>query len=255
MDNAILKNRYVIREMVGSGGMAIVYKGYCVDNGREVAIKILRPEFLGEEQFAARFRKEAQITVRHSHRNFVNTIDVGEHEGHPYIVMEFVEGLTLKELIQQKGGLPLSDVVDIGSQIADALYYAHSHKIVHRDIKPQNILLANDGTVKVADFGIAKPTRRTNDKWNPYDFGCLLSPSRPGATIPKKTDIYSLGVVIYEIARTGFRDGETPVAVYKACRMRQRRPAIDMPRARGRHTQTLKGTAMRHGARAKQAET
>ncbi|MGI5878374.1 MAG: Stk1 family PASTA domain-containing Ser/Thr kinase [Christensenellales bacterium] len=218
MDNAILKNRYVIREMVGSGGMAIVYKGYCVDNGREVAIKILRPEFLGEEQFAARFRKEAQITVRHSHRNFVNTIDVGEHEGHPYIVMEFVEGLTLKELIQQKGGLPLSDVVDIGSQIADALYYAHSHKIVHRDIKPQNILLANDGTVKVADFGIAKAAdSSTVTMSGTHMMGSVhyLSPEQArGGYTDEKTDIYSLGVVLYEMAtgRIPF-DGETPVAV------------------------------------------
>ncbi|NLG36765.1 MAG: Stk1 family PASTA domain-containing Ser/Thr kinase [Clostridiales bacterium] len=240
MENAILKNRYVIREVVGTGGMAIVYKGYCVDNGREVAVKMLRPEFLGEEQFAARFRKEAQITVRHSHRNFVNTIDVGEHEGHPYIVMEFVEGLTLKEFIQQKGGLPLSDVVDIGSQIADALFYAHSHKIVHRDIKPQNILLDKDGTVKVADFGIAKAAdSSTVTMSGTHVMGTVhyLSPEQArGGYTDEKTDIYSLGVVIYEMATGQIPfDGETPVAV--AIKHMQDEPAPpsqlnpDIPRA------------------------
>ena len=201
MENAILKNRYVIREVVGTGGMAIVYKGYCVDNGREVAVKMLRPEFLGEEQFAARFRKEAQITVRHSHRNFVNTIDVGEHEGHPYIVMEFVEGLTLKEFIQQKGGLPLSDVVDIGSQIADALFYAHSHKIVHRDIKPQNILIDADDKAKVTDFGIAKSLSARHD-YEDQVIGSVyyISPEQArGENVDARTDLYSLGIMLYEM--------------------------------------------------------
>ena len=153
-----LGKRYTILEEVNGGGMAVVYKARCTLLNRIVAIKVLKPEFADDEDFVRRFRREAQAAASLSHPNIVGIYDVGDENGLYYIVMEYVEGATLKELIKQKTPIPIKETIDIGMQICDALECAHKNKIVHRDIKSQNIMITPDGRVKVTDFGIARAT-------------------------------------------------------------------------------------------------
>ena len=152
----MISDRYEIIDRVGSGGMADVYKAKCHRLNRYVAIKVLKQEYSSDAKFVAKFRAEAQSVAGLSHPNIVNVYDVGEDNGLHYIVMELVEGITLKKFIEKKGKLDVKEAVGIGIQIAQGMEAAHNNHIIHRDIKPQNIIISKEGKVKVTDFGIAK---------------------------------------------------------------------------------------------------
>ena len=156
MSSRLLAGRYELIEKIGEGGMAIVYKAKCRLLNRYVAIKILRPEFTKDEQFVENFRRESQAAAGLSHPNIVSVYDVGQEGNIHFIVMELVEGKTLSELIEEKGRLDYKEAINITRQVASALSLAHKNQIVHRDIKPHNILITNTGVAKLADFGIAK---------------------------------------------------------------------------------------------------
>lgn len=212
-----LGERYTVLEEVSGGGMAVVYKARCNLLNRIVAIKVLKSEFSSDEDFVRRFRREAQAAASLSHPNIVGIYDVGQEDGLHYIVMEYVEGYTLKEVIRQRAPMPLSDVIEIGIQICDALECAHKNKIVHRDIKSQNIMLTSDGRVKVTDFGIARATSGTTITNTGNAFGSVqyFSPEQArGDLVDERSDIYSVGIVLYE-AFTGKLpfDGQTPVSI------------------------------------------
>jgi len=222
-----LGNRYSILEEIGGGGMAVVYKARCNLLNRIVAIKVLRPEFSNDEEFVRRFRREAQAAASLSHPNIVGIYDVGEEDHLHYIVMEYVEGKTLKELIREKAPMNLLEVIEIGKQICDALECAHRNKIIHRDIKSHNIIINSEGRVKVTDFGIARAATGatiTNTGNNIFGSVHYFSPEQAkGETVDERSDIYSLGVILYE-AFTGKLpfEGQTPVAV--ALKQIQERP-------------------------------
>lgn len=213
----ILGNRYEILEKIGTGGMATVYEAKCRLLNRKVAIKVLKDEFSNDSEFIKRFQVEAQSAASLSHPNIVSIYDVGNEDGLHYIVMELIKGKTLKEVINEKGKLPWDEATNIASQIASGLEQAHKNHIVHRDIKPHNIIITKDGVAKVTDFGIAKAV--SNSTINAYGttVGSVhyFSPEHArGGYTDEKSDIYSLGVVLYEMVtgRLPF-DGDTPVTV------------------------------------------
>lgn len=210
-------NRYEIKEKLGSGGMSVVYKGLDTLLNRLVTIKVLREQYANDEDFIRRFHREAQSVASLSHINIVSIYDVGFEENSHYLVMEFIEGQNLKEFIRQRGKLPISEAVPIGMQILDALEHAHEHKVVHRDIKPHNILLTRQGRVKVTDFGIARAASEATVTYSGALVGSVqyISPEQAkGITVGPKSDIYSAGAVLYEMV-TGqlpFK-GDSPIAV------------------------------------------
>ena len=217
MIGKILGNRYEIVEKIGGGGMALVYRAKCTLLNREVTIKVLRGEYTSDDDFVTRFRREAQAVAKLSHANIVSIYDVGHEDDIQYIVMEYVEGKNLKEYIKEKGRLPEQEAIKIAGQIADALDHAHEHQIVHRDIKPHNILIANNGKVKVTDFGIARATTTATVTQAGTILGSVhyFSPEQAkGELTGPKSDIYSLGVVLYEMltGRVPF-EAETPIAI------------------------------------------
>lgn len=217
MIGKILGNRYEIVEKIGSGGMALVYKARCQLLNRYVAIKILRPEFTNDEEFINKFKRESQAAASLSHPNIVNIYDVGVEDNTYYIVMECIDGKTLKEIIKEKGKLTPEETIDIATQIAEALNHAHINHIVHRDIKPHNIMVNKDGRVKVADFGIARAATASTVTNTSNVIGSVhyFSPEQArGGFTDEKSDIYSLGVVMYEMAtgRVPF-EGESPISV------------------------------------------
>ena len=156
MIGQILGNRYELIEKIGGGGMALVYKARCKLLNRFVAVKVLRPDFTNDEEFIKRFKIEAQAAASLSHPNIVSIYDVGNEGDIHYIVMEYIDGVTLKEYLEEKGALDWKEAVNISIQICLAIKHAHENNIVHRDIKPHNILFTKDGMVKVTDFGIAR---------------------------------------------------------------------------------------------------
>ena len=195
-----ISDRYEIIEKVGSGGMADVYKAKCHRLNRFVAIKILKAEFSDDKKFVEKFRAEAQSAAGLSQPNIVNVYDVGEEEGMYYIVMELVEGITLKSFIERKGKLDIKEAVGIAIQIAQGVESAHSNHIIHRDIKPQNIMISKEGKVKVTDFGIAKAVTSDTITSNAMGSVHYLSPEQArGGFSDEKSDIYSLGVTLYEM--------------------------------------------------------
>lgn len=213
-----LADRYEILEKIGSGGMADVYKAKCHKLNRFVAIKILKDSFAANHDFVKKFKAEAQSAAGLTHDNIVAIYDVGEEKGLYYIVMELVEGITLKEFIRQKKKLTVREATAIAIQVAQGLQAAHDQNIIHRDIKPQNIILARNGKAKVTDFGIAKIVSDYTS--TSLTFGSIhyLSPEQAqGLHCDQRTDIYSLGVTMYEML-TGFVpfDGENPVQVAMA---------------------------------------
>jgi len=217
MEGQILGNRYELIERIGGGGMAVVYKARCHLLNRYVAIKILRREFTDDEEFVKRFRVEAQAAASLSHPNIVSIYDVGQQDDIHYIVMEYIDGITLKEYINQNGPLHWRDAVNIAVQICSAIETAHRNHIVHRDIKPHNILLTKDGVAKVTDFGIARAVTSATITVAGSTIGSVhyFSPEQArGGFIDEKSDLYSLGITIYEMVtgRVPF-DGESPVAV------------------------------------------
>ena len=211
----LLENRYEVLGKIGSGGMADVYKAKCHKLGRNVAIKVLKPEYCSDESFVAKFRAEAQAAARLVHPNVVNVYDVGDDQNLHYIVFELVEGITLKKYIEKKGKLEIRESIGIAMQIAQGMEAAHERKIVHRDIKPQNIMISKDGKVKVTDFGIAKAT--SGNTINSATMGSVhyISPEQArGGYCDERSDIYSLGITMYEML-TGHvpYEGESAVAV------------------------------------------
>lgn len=195
-----ISDRYEIIDKVGSGGMADVYKAKDQRLNRFVAIKILKPEYSTDKSFVNKFRGEAQSAAGLSHPNIVNVYDVGDDSGLHYIVMELVEGITLKRFIERKGKLEVKEAVGIAIQIAQGMEAAHDNHIIHRDIKPQNIIISRDGKVKVTDFGIAKATNSNTITSNAMGSVHYLSPEQArGGYSDEKSDIYSLGVTLYEM--------------------------------------------------------
>ena len=197
----LIGERYEIISLVGSGGMADVYKAMDTRLGRQVAIKVLKEEYSSDKNFVSKFRAEAQAAAVLSHPNIVNVYDVGEDEGLHYIVMELVEGITLKKFIERKGKLELKEAVGIAIQIAQGMEAAHANHIIHRDIKPQNIIISKEGKVKVTDFGIAKAaTSNTIAAGQAVGSVHYISPEQArGGYSDEKSDIYSLGVTLYEM--------------------------------------------------------
>ena len=212
----ILSSRYEILEQIGSGGMAYVYKARDRKLSRLVAIKILKEEFCKDKSFVAKFRMEAQAAAGLSHNNVVGVYDVGEENNTHYIVMELIDGITLKEYITRKRKLGTKESIGIAIQVAQGLEAAHKRHIVHRDIKPQNIIISKDGRIKVADFGIARAiTDETTNLYGAAGSVHYISPEQArGGYCDERSDIYSLGITIYEMVtgRVPF-DGDTTVAV------------------------------------------
>jgi beta-lactam-binding protein with PASTA domain/predicted Ser/Thr protein kinase len=217
MIGKVLGDRYEILEKIGGGGMALVYKAKCRLLNRFVAIKVLRPEFTEDEEFVKKFKREAQSAASLSHPNIVGIYDVGTENNNYYIVMEYIKGQTLKELIKSKGTLGIEYATNIAIQICYALDHAHKNHIVHRDIKSHNILIREDNSVKVTDFGIARAVSSSTITNTGNVIGSVhyFSPEQArGGYTDEKSDIYSLGVVMYEMitGRLPF-EGDSPIAV------------------------------------------
>lgn len=217
MVGRVLGDRYEILEKIGGGGMALVYKARCRLLNRFVAVKVLRSEFIEDEEFVKKFRREAQSAASLSHPNIVGIYDVGTENNNYYIVMEYIKGQTLKELIKSKGTLGVEYATNIAIQICYALDHAHKNHIVHRDIKSHNILIRDDNSVKVTDFGIARAVSSSTITNTGNVIGSVhyFSPEQArGGYTDEKSDIYSLGIVMYEMltGRLPF-EGESPIAV------------------------------------------
>lgn len=197
-----INDRYEIIKSIGEGGMANVYLANDTILDREVAVKVLRGDLSTDEKFIRRFQREALSVSNLSHPNIVEVYDVGEEDGQYYIVMEYIEGKTLKQLLNKRGALTLPEVIDIMTQLTDGLSHAHEAYIIHRDIKPQNIMIEDNGTVKITDFGIAMAVNATQFTQTNSVMGTVhyLPPEQAngkGATV--KSDIYSLGILMYEL--------------------------------------------------------
>lgn len=211
----IIGERYEVVSRIGSGGMADVYKAKDHKLNRFVAMKVLKPEFSADTNFIRKFQREAQAAAGLAHPNVVNVFDVGEDQGVNYIVMELVEGITLKEYISKKGKLTIKEATSIAIQVSMGLEAAHNRNIVHRDIKPQNIIISTDGKVKVTDFGIARVASSNTISTNAMGSVHYSSPEQVrGGYSDFKSDIYSLGITMYEMVtgRVPF-DGDTTVAI------------------------------------------
>lgn len=212
-----LGGRYVILDRIGGGGMALVYKAHDNILHRKVAIKVLREQYVHDEEFVRRFRREARSAASLSHPNVVNIFDVGQEGDVHYIVMEYIDGYNLNERIKTSAPLPLEEAVDIAMQICDALAHAHASGIIHRDIKPHNILIGADGRVKVTDFGIARAAASADITQTGSVIGSVhyFSPEHAkGVSQGEKSDLYSLGIVLYQMLtnRLPFL-GESPISI------------------------------------------
>ena len=217
MKEKILANRYRLTEQIGIGGMAIVYRAVDMRTGHNVAVKVLRPEYNEDSEFISRFQREAEAASKMTHHNIVNLLDVGMDGENRYLVMEYVQGKTLKTVIQERGKLSPALAGQIAIRILSALEHAHRNGIVHRDIKPQNILVHADGHIKVADFGIARIANSSTLTKGDNVMGSVhyFSPEQArGEGANATSDIYSTGIVLYEMltGRVPY-DGDNPVAV------------------------------------------
>lgn len=217
MKGMVFAERYKLADFIGQGGMSLVYRAVDIRTGHSVAVKILKSEYNSDKEFLERFQREAQAASLMSHHNIVNLLDVGVEGEYRYLVLEYVSGNTLKEIIRQKGCLTTNTAIQITIRILSALQHAHDNGIVHRDIKPQNVLVHSDGHVKVADFGIARMTNALTIGKKDTVVGSVhySSPEQAtGAVVDYTSDIYSTGVVLYEML-TGHVpfSGDTPVAV------------------------------------------
>lgn len=217
LEGHLLSERYRIKAKIGGGGMANVYLARDIILDRDVAIKVLRLEYANDEEFIERFDREAQAATSLSHPNIVNIFDVGEEDHILYMVMEYVDGMTLKEYIQRYGPIQVEEAIDIMKQITSAISHAHAYDLVHRDIKPQNILIDHHGNIKVTDFGIAIALSATALTQTNAILGSVhyLSPEQArGGIATKKSDIYSLGIVFYELltGRLPF-SGQSPISI------------------------------------------
>ncbi len=203
MIGTILDRKYRIVELIGSGGMAQVYKAINMANRKTVAVKMLKDEYKDDAEFLRRFSREANAILTLSHENIVRAYGAGTHDGLPYLVMEYVEGRTLKDLISKNGALPVRTAIGITCQILDALHAAHSHGIIHRDVKPQNVIVTDKGRVKLADFGIAREVKASTVTFSGQKvLGSVhyISPEQAKGTIAtEQSDLYSVGVCLYEM--------------------------------------------------------
>ena len=217
MASRVLSGRYELLEKIGDGGMAVVYKGKDKLLNRFVAIKILRPEFTKDATFVENFKRESQAAAGLSHPNIVGVYDVGREGNINYIVMELIEGDTLNKIIEREAPMDYRKVIDISKQVAQALRIAHKNKIIHRDVKPHNIMITEDGVVKLADFGIARAVNDATLSTGSKIVGSVhyFSPEQArGNYVDERSDIYSLGIVMYEMltGKVPF-DGDNPVTV------------------------------------------
>ena len=197
-----LDSRYEIQELIGVGGMAVVYRAYDIIDDKIVALKILKDEFLGNNDFVRRFKNESNAIAVLSHPNIVKVYDVSFGTKIQYIVMEYIDGITLKEFISRQKIINWQDAVNFAKQTLSALKHAHNKGIIHRDIKPQNIMLLKDGTIKVTDFGIARFARNETHTMTDRAIGSVhyISPEQAkGSIIDERSDIYSVGVMMYEM--------------------------------------------------------
>ena len=213
----IIDGRYEIIEEIGRGGMAVVYLAKCLVLNRYVAIKMLRPEFRGDAEFIKRFKIEALSAASLSHPNIVSIYDVGNEGDAEFIVMEYVEGITLKQYLSAKGTLPWKEAVDSAAQICSGLEHAHKKGIIHKDIKPENIIITKEGILKITDFGIAKALNQGTITTGGLTMGSVhyFSPEQArGSITDAKTDLYSVGILLYEMVagRRPF-EGETAISV------------------------------------------
>lgn len=217
MAGTILHDRYELLEKIGEGGMSIVYKARCRILDRIVAVKVLKEEFARDENFVHRFKTEALAAASLSHPNLVNIYDVGQQDDCYYIVMEYVQGQTLKELIEQQAPLPIDRAVDIAIMICDGLHHAHEKGIIHRDIKPHNVLITDFGIVKVADFGIAQAITKQTITFGGNVVGSVqyISPEQAkGEPLTRATDIYSVGCVMFEMLTGQIPyDADSPITI------------------------------------------
>ncbi len=217
MNGKLLDNRYQLVEFIGQGGMALVYKALDQRTHHYVAVKILKPEYNHDEEFLQRFRREALAASKVSHHNIVNLLDVGTEEEYRYIVLEYIEGRTLKEIIEEKGALDPETAIQIAVRILSALQHMHKNGIIHRDIKPQNILIHSEGHVKVSDFGIARMADSGTVGNEDVVMGSVhyFSPEQAqGLDVSAASDIYSVGVVLYEMLTGSVPfNGDSPVAI------------------------------------------
>jgi serine/threonine-protein kinase len=198
----VIAGRYELQELLGTGGMSSVYRAHDTLLERGVALKILHEHHHEDEEYLERFRREARAVAQLSHPNIVTVIDRGEEQGREFIVFELIEGENLKELVERGGPLPVRRVLELGVQIGHALAFAHAQGLVHRDVKPQNVLLNGDGLAKVTDFGIV----RSLDAVGTTETGTVLGTSHyiapeqaRGERVDTQTDVYSFGVVLYEL--------------------------------------------------------
>ena len=214
-EGMFIQERYEIIGRIGSGGMADVYKAKDHKLNRFVAVKVLKQEFREDKAFISKFRVEAQSAAGLAHPNIVNVYDVGEDHGISYIVMELVEGITLKEYIDKKGRLAVREATSIAIQVSMGLEAAHRNGIVHRDVKPQNIIISTDGKVKVTDFGIARAASSNTINSSVMGSVHYSSPEQArGGYSDYKSDIYSLGITLYEmLTGTVPFDGDSTVAI------------------------------------------
>jgi tRNA A-37 threonylcarbamoyl transferase component Bud32 len=203
MVGEVLSDRYELEELVGTGGMSSVFRAHDRLLDRKVALKVLHEQYMADEDYVERFRREARAVAALSHPNIVTVIDRGEHNGRQFIVFEYVAGENLKQLISRRGPAPVTTAIELGIQIARALSFAHQQGLVHRDVKPQNVLLNGEGEAKVTDFGIA---RSLDVQHGMTQTGTVLGTSdyiapeqAQGQRVDEQTDVYSLGVVLYEL--------------------------------------------------------
>jgi serine/threonine-protein kinase len=214
--DTMIDGRYRVIEKLGSGGMADVYLAEDSQLGRRMALKVLHQRFAEDQQFVERFRREASSAAGLQHPNIVAIFDRGEWDGTYYIAMEYVEGRTLKDIIREKGPAPPEAAVDITLQILRAARFAHKRGVVHRDIKPHNVLIDTDGRVRVTDFGIARAgTSDMTETGSIMGTAQYLSPEQAqGRPVDARSDLYSIGIVLYELltGRVPF-DAESPVTI------------------------------------------
>src|SRR5690625_4564149 len=217
LNGHLLSERYRIKKTIGGGGMANVYLARDIILERDVAIKVLRLEYANDAEFIERFDREAQAATSLSHPNIVNIYDVGEEDHILYMVMEYVDGLTLKEYIQQNSPIAVEEALEIMKQLTDAISHAHANGLIHRDIKPQNVLVDRYGNVKITDFGIAMALTATSLTQTNSILGSVhyLSPEQArGGVATKKSDIYSLGIVLFELLTGQLPfSGQSPVSI------------------------------------------